>query len=226
MTRYNIFFPIHKGLRAMLYETALCLQQTSFTDTEDAEETLQKMQEVIHLFKKHAHTEDNYILPAIAAYEPSVVTCFEEEHDEDLKLAQDLESVLLSFKSAYTDDAKQKCGEGLTNVFAQFVTFNLTHMAKEERLINEILWRYYSDAELHGITKQIMAVIQPSEMLEYSKWMIRGMNNEEICGWLKGVKNSAPQSQFQSLLTITEQELHPHRWRTVQEALTEGAMIA
>ena len=37
MKRYNIFNQVHKGLRALLYETIIKLQQTDFTDTEDAD---------------------------------------------------------------------------------------------------------------------------------------------------------------------------------------------
>ena len=91
--------------------------------------------------------------------------------------------------------------------------------------MHPLLWRYYSDEELHGITQKIIASIPPQEASYFSKWMVRGLNNAEILGWLKGVKNSAPQPVFQSLLGIAEEELHPHRWNLVQESLTEGAMV-
>jgi hypothetical protein len=48
----------------------------------------------------------------------------------------------------------------------------------------------------------------------------------EILYWLKGVKNTAPEPAFQALLSITQEELHPHRWNLVQESLTDGAMVA
>jgi hypothetical protein len=70
MKRYNIFNQIHKGLRALLYETIIKLQQTDFTDAEDADEAVQQVKIILDLFDEHAHTEDNFILPAIVEYEP------------------------------------------------------------------------------------------------------------------------------------------------------------
>jgi hypothetical protein len=93
-------------------------------------------------------------------------------------------------------------------------------------VINPLLWRYYTDEELHSITEKILSNIPPKEMAFFSRWMVRGLNNAEISGWLKGVKNTAPQPVFQSLLGIAEEELHPHRWNLVQETLTDGAMVA
>ena len=39
MSRFNVFNQIHKGLRAMLYDTALTLQQTHFDDAGQADAT-------------------------------------------------------------------------------------------------------------------------------------------------------------------------------------------
>ena len=90
MERYNSFNIIHKGLRAALYQTALLLQQTDFADQEQAEEAVNKVKEIIMLFEGHAHKEDNYVLPLINEYEPSVVTAFNNEHEEDAKLGNEL----------------------------------------------------------------------------------------------------------------------------------------
>ena len=225
MQRYNIFFPVHKGLRALLCETAQLLQQTNFTDVDEAADAIERVAAVISLFESHAGKEDNYVFAAINAYEPSVVAAFEQEHDEDHALGQALQNWVTALEYAKAPSAKQTLGEELTKSFMQFMVFNLRHMAKEEQVINPLLWRYYSDEELHGITQKIIASIPLQEASYFSKWMVRGLNNAEILGWLKGVKNSAPQPVFQSLLGIAEEELHPHRWNLVQESLTEGAMV-
>ena len=210
----------------MLYETATAMQQTSFTDAEEASKMAESIQLVIQAFEKHAHTEDTYVFPAIAAFEPAVVAAFEEEHDKDYALGLQLQSWLTAFETAATELAKQTTGERLVRAFTQFMVFNLTHMAEEEDMINKLLWRYYTDVELEQITQLIISNIPPPLMAMYSKWMVRGMNNTEITGWLKEVKNSAPEPVWISLLTLAEQELPAYRWQLVQETLTEGAMVA
>lgn len=226
MQRYNIFFPIHKGLRAMLYETAIQLQQTSFADAHEAAETIDLVKTVIDLFESHAHKEDTYVFPSIAAYEPSVVAAFEAEHAEDHELGESLQKWVTAFEYAVSSSAKMTIGEELTKAYIRFMVFNLRHMAKEEQVISPLLWRYYSDEELHNITLSIMKAVPPQEMAFFSRWMVKGLNNAEILYWLKGVKNIAPQPAFQALLSVAERELNPHRWSFVQESLTEGTMVA
>ena len=221
MQRYNIFFPVHKGLRALLYDTATLLQQTNFADIEEAVKTISQVKTVVGLFEIHAHKEDSFIFPAIAAYEPSVVSAFEQEHEEDNALGKSLERWISAFEYAVAPSAKQTIGEELTKAYIQFMVFNLRHMAKEEKVVNPLLWRYYRDSELHQITENILKNIPPQEMAFFSRWMVRGLNNAEIQTWLKAVKNSTPEPVFQSLLAIAEKELQPHRWNIVQESLLE-----
>ena len=90
MERYNSFNLIHKGLRASLYQTALQLQQTDFTDEAATEDAISKVREIVMLFEGHAQKEDRFIFPAIEEYEPSVVASFEAEHVLDEKLGQEL----------------------------------------------------------------------------------------------------------------------------------------
>ncbi|MGG9964204.1 hemerythrin domain-containing protein [Ferruginibacter sp. SUN106] len=226
MTRYNIFGQVHKGLRAMLYETALCLQQTDFNNTEEAENSLTLLGQTIDLFDKHAHTEDTMVFTAIEHTEPALVNAFEKEHEEDHALGQRLRGLLTAFGHTVSSDDKIITGDAITQSFIEFMIFNLKHMAKEEDIINKALWKSYTDIELHGITQKIVASIPPQHVAQFSRWMMRGLNNNEITGWLKEVKNNAPDFVFQSLMQTAEQELNAPRWQQVQETITEGAMLA
>lgn len=225
MSRYNIFNQVHKGLRALLFETALQLQQTDF-DTDEAETVVQQLQVLIDLFDKHAHTEDTFILPAIASVSPSVIAEFEQEHKEDHELGMHLRGLLTAFAHAVSSAEKSAIGTSLTQSFLDFMVFNLRHMAKEEDIINKALWKHYTDASLHGLTQQIVASIPPDAMTAYSNCMMRGLSNNEITAWLKEVKNNAPDFVFQSLMCMAEAQLSSSRWQQVRESITEGAMLA
>lgn len=226
MTRYNIFNQVHKGLRALLYETSLQLQQTDFTNADEAEAATQKVELVLHLFDAHAHTEDTFILPELQQYEPSVVDVFEKEHQKDLMLCNQLSEWLKAFNYCIAPGAKKEIGTSLTIVFTDFMIFNLEHMKKEEDILNRLLWNYYSDSQLKSITQAILAQIPADKLAQYSKWMMRGLANDEIIGWLKEVKNNAPDFVFQSLMVLAASELAELRWQQIQEQLTEGAMLA
>ena len=226
MNRYNIFGQVHKGLRALLYETALCLQQTDFTEKEAAEASLAQLETAVDLFDKHAHTEDTMVFTAIEPMEPSLVDVFENEHKEDHALAQRLRGLQIDFTHALSPEDKTVISDAIIKAFIDFMIFNLKHMAKEEDIINNALWKYFTDIELHGITQKIVGSIPPQSMSQFSRWMMRGMSNNEITGWLKEVKNNAPDFVFQSLMQTAAEELVVQRWQLVQETITDGALVA
>lgn len=226
MQRYNIFRQVHKGLRAMLYETAIAVQQTDFTNEQETEQLMRVISDVIFLFEKHAHSEDTFILPAISNYEPSVVDTFEQEHDKDHALGERLKVYLQILDSVSSAEERINAGSGLTLSFVEFVIFNLDHMAKEESLLNNILWRHYSDEEILNFERSIIANVEPASMAIFSKWMMRGMNNNEIVTWLRKAEQAAPEPVFQALFKTAEQELSEKRFRQVLEGLSEGTMTA
>ena len=226
MNRYNIFYQVHKGLRALLFETGIYLQQADFTREEEVAKVVEKAKEVAHVFDKHAHTEDSLVFPAIGAYEPSVVDAFKSEHQEDLKLAALLKNNLDVLIRADNDDDRTESGKSLNILFAEFTAFNLRHMAKEESVLNRLLWRYYSDEELIRLTQKIVSNQKPEDLARMNKWMLRGLNNNEIVMWLRNVKNNAPDFVFNALITLANQEMGERRWGLVQEQLTEGLLLA
>jgi hemerythrin-like domain-containing protein len=226
MNRYNIFYQVHKGLREMLYNTASRLQQTDFSNPLQTASVTAQLNEVLDLFDKHAGTEDYMILPAIAQYEPSVTTLFAEEHVQDHAIGEKLRSIIKGLLESASLNDRNTWGAVLRPVFIEFMVFNLNHMAKEEEVLNKLLWRYYSDEELQGITQKILGYLPPETLQQYSAWMLRGLSNNEISEWLKQVKATAPEFLFTALITLAEQELPAGRWNLVQETIRDGAIAA
>jgi iron-sulfur cluster repair protein YtfE (RIC family) len=226
MQRYNIFNQIHKGLRAMLCETALQMQHADFWNVEEAEKVIEKINEVVRLFEKHAHSEDSHVFPAIEKYEPSVADAFEQEHVKDHLLGELLTVSLSSYNSARVITEKAEAARAVQAAYMKFMAFNLEHMTKEEEVINPLLWRYYTDADLMAITQQIVSHVPEDYMAQYTKWMMRGLSNGEIAGWLRNVERTAPERVFKLLFAAAERELPEKRFRQVLEGLTEGTMVA
>lgn len=209
----------------MLYDTSLALQQTHFADGEESETALEKVRMAVDVFDKHAVHEDSFILPAIQQYEPSLADAFEQEHEKDHALSESLRGLLTVYRYAIKTEVKIETGRAINKAFIGFMIFNLEHMAKEETVLNKVLWRYYSDAEIMALNQKIVASIPPEEMAFTSAWMMRGMSNTEISGWLKAVEKNAPEPVFTMLFSIAERELPGDRFRKVTENLTEGTMV-
>ncbi|HAO46744.1 MAG TPA: hemerythrin domain-containing protein [Ferruginibacter sp.] len=226
MKRYNIFYQIHKGLRAMLYESAILVQQTDFSNEEETAGIAGRLGQVVQLFDKHAHSEDTNILDKIESLEPSVATLFAEEHVKDHILSNRLTALINMLQSAGSAAEKEELGSAIRVAFTEFVVFNLEHMAKEERELNKLLWDHFTDEDLHAVTMQIISGISPDLLQSYNYWMMRGLSNNEISSWLIQVKNTAPDGVFNGLMQLAEAELPYERFALITESLTEGAMLA
>ena len=151
---------------------------------------------------------------------------FEEEHVQDHALGEKLRAIIKGLEHSTGVEEINTWGAVLRPVFVEFMVFNLSHMAKEEEVLNRLLWRYYSDGELHGITQQIIAHQPPAALQLFSSWMMKGLSNNEITQWLKEVKSTAPEFIFNNLFAIAEKELPAGRWSSIQENIMEGALIA
>jgi len=226
MQRYNPFNLIHKGLRAMLYDAALTLQQTNFAEEDEAAIALEKVENVLFLFENHAHNEDSMVLPAVEAYEPRLVKEFEEEHEEDLRLSNRLKNLIIIYRNVYFTEEKIVAGSAISKSFGEFMVFNLEHMAKEEMLLTQALWKHYTDEQILALNQKIVASIPQEAMTFGSKWMMRGINDTDAINWLKGVKQNAPEFVFNSLMSTAEKELPAYRFRIIEEALAGNAVTA
>ena len=222
--RIDIFNQIHKGLRALLYESSLLLQQTDFLDDEEMQTAISRVTMVADLFNDHAHHEDKFILRAVQEHEPSIVDAFEREHAMNTRLTRALKNCLQALQMA-SPMVRPEMANVLYKTFVQFMVFNLEHMSKEENILNKILWRYYSDDEILSIQEDILASLTTWSSTNTSRWMMRGLNNTEIVSWLKSVEESAPEASFQKLFTIAQRELPEHRFSHVLESLTEEVMF-
>ena len=226
MSRFNVFNQIHKGLRAMLYDTALTLQQTHFADTDQAHATVKKVRTAVDMFVAHTAHEDHFIIPAIQQYEPSLADLFALEHIKDHLLSEKIGDLLVAHNHAVKPEEKIKTGHAISRAFQEFMVFNLEHMSKEETVLNEILWRYYIDAEIESMSNRIVRSLRHDEANITTAWMMRGMSNTEISNWLKAVETTGPAPMFAQLFSIAEKELPQDRLRQVLEIFSGRTMVA
>ena len=91
MPRADIFTPIHKALRSMIYELGKELQTTDFTDEKATAAMVSRLKQdlslasstcVLCLLHEHAGNEDKYVFPDVRQYEPKLVDTLLQEHRE------------------------------------------------------------------------------------------------------------------------------------------------
>jgi hypothetical protein len=224
LRRYNVFNQIHKGLRLMMFNTGTAIQQTDFTDVDQAAPIIQQLEEVLNFFDQHADHEDTYILSNVTIHNSVLVDELEQDHGDDHSLVQNLLHHIFNWKLAKDKEAMRKAGEQIHYLFNDFIAFNLYHMNKEERALNEVLWKNYSDLQILGMEQEILNSISPEDLIAESKWMMRAINNEEVIEWILGVKNGAPAEVYNTFLNMAKQELPEKRWSKIR-SVVEGEKV-
>lgn len=226
MQRYNIFNQLHKGLQALLYDTAIMIQQTAFCNAVEGKYALEKLHTLLHLFSEHASLEDTNLLPVLRPFDEQAICILEKDHQSDRLATARLKGLMQTYEHTISGIDRLEVGRMIANAYREFLVSGLKHMALEEEVLNNILWNRFTDPEIFVMEQNILSHIPHEELTIYSQWMIRGMNNHEIIAWLKTIEKTAVGPVFQVLFAMAENELSTIRWQKIQEGLAEGAMVA
>lgn len=226
MQRYDVFESVHKGLKALLYDTALLLQHADFLKEEPFETITEAIKETVHLLEEHIQTEVKFIVPLIFDFEPGIADQFIKDQQQALHLSAQLKNALSNFVSEQTLKSGNDAGKALSCRFMEFMLFQINLMVKEEELLNRILWKYFSDKHIAQLQKEMLQnnCLTLSEKL--TRWMMRGINDTEAVYWLKTVERTASQLEFKTLFATAEKELSQDRFKKLLSSLTEGVMLA
>lgn len=217
--RYNFFHQIHQGLRALLYQASLTVQQTDFKNSIASAETKKTLNELLLLFDSHAHTEDTLVFPMIQEHAPELVADFEQQHEIDSRLGEQLRNTIEQHDAAVSDVEKLVAGKAIQGALAGFTAFNLNHMLKEETEVAEVIWRHYSDEVLHNKTAEIVANLTPEKNMRYSFWMLKGLGTHEIIEWFREIQAAAPPFVFDQMKALAKTAMPAEQFTIVEEAL-------
>ena len=216
-TRYNSFNQIHKGLRALMYDTAMQLQQSDLSNGQCP--VIAQVEEVLYLFEGHAQSEDQFFNEPLEKKDPEVSKLFIKEHIEDHRLGSILNDLLSQWKTASRDEERAEIGRSIFYMFNEFIAFNLYHMNKEEFDLNESLWKHYTDEEIKTTERTLVQNVPPAKMAKMVKWMVKGVNDTELYRWLQEVQLTAPTPVFNLIYGTAKTELNETRFNSLKEKL-------
>lgn len=225
MDRYNVFNDVHKGLRAFLYETALRVQQTDFVLSGEAVKALEGIGDVLYYAGQHALYIERFLFPFVVDYNPSLITTFKQQYQQNLVQTQRLRGMMNSWSQATKAPEKKALGELIGREYTQYLVAQLESLNKEDNLLNPLLWKQYNDAALLSIKKEIVGKLLPADLNVLSKWAIRGMSNTEIIAWMRASERACAPAVFAAFFNSAAQELTDERWHQIQEMLSEGTLV-
>ena len=216
--RHDIYRPIHKALRAAMFDTAQRLGQLDVDDPQDLARTLDQAGQVLALMSGHLKHENDFLHTAIEARLPGGAQHTAEDHHTHLEDIAGLGCELAALRRAAPAE-RSLIAQRLYQHFARFVGENLEHMLFEETHNNATLWTLYSDDELGALHGRLVASIEPAEMMRALGWMARALNPGELAGLLADMQSKAPPEVFGAVLAHVRPLLGAGRWPALAQTL-------
>ena len=175
--RLDLYRNVHKGIRVMLADLVREAGRADFTDPAELERLKSRAGEIFELLESHAHTEDRFIMPLVAAHDPALAKEFAAAHGEQEALLPSLLAGLELIDAAAPDAIER--GHLFVLRFSRLAGELLMHMADEELEINAALWKSMSDEELVQVERELVSSIPPDKMARYLRYMLPAMNPYE-----------------------------------------------
>lgn len=199
--RFDIYAPIHKGLRACFAHTLVAVGRLDWTDSEEVAGVMQEVRDMLAFCRKHLQKEDRFVHPAMESRRPGFTASAGHDHahhEQDIVALESQAATLCLLPALRREQAAQALYQHL----ARFVTENLEHMAMEEREHNRVLWETHSDEEIHAIEGAIVASMPPEDARLSLRWMLSAMNAGERASFLDGIRQRAPAEVFDGMLQL------------------------
>ncbi len=216
--RFDMYQPIHKGLRHFMCDTLSRVGRVDVFDVEQLARTMAQLEALLGLCAKHLAHEDVFLHTAIEARVPGGAGRTVDDHAEHLHSIDALRGEARALLAA-PDGERMSLALRLYRHLALFVAENLQHMHIEETANNALLWAHYSDAELVEIRDRLLATIAPADHMEVLRWMIPALSPVQRAGLLGEMKAHAPAPVFDAVIELVRPHLDIRDWTQLASAI-------
>ena len=216
--RYGTYRPIHKAMRHVLFGTSHEVGLADFGDDADVQDALGAVDRMIMFLHEHRENEDKYVHPPAEARIPGITAKFVEDHNEDIRLSDEVQGIAGQIRSA-SGAERVTLGIKLHERLNDYIGIYLGHLYREETTMQQALWEKFTDEELLAIDMEIIANLPPAVMGDFLPVLCSSYSAEEIAPVLGGIKANAPAEFVEFAMTTAEQNLPPRSWAKVKAML-------
>jgi predicted ester cyclase len=206
--RFDLYGPVHKGLRAFLGHTLVGLGQMDPLSDLSVKSALDQLDELLEHCESHLQKEDHYVHPVIDGQRAGFSARIAAEHAEHAHAMLALRAGADALACAVGHE-RVAAAAALYRRFAGFVADNLVHMEIEESQHNALLWSCLDDAALAAIHARIVAATSATDLALSARWMVPHLAPAERCMLLAGAQATMPATVFDGLMQLLRPHLSP-----------------
>jgi len=225
----DLFTPIHKGIRSMIYDLGSRLQANDFTDVAGSNALMADLEHefttamsagcILCLLHQHGADEEAQVFPQIGRFDPGLVREFIEDHHELGRRLAVITKMSRDMESRTGADERVRFGVELTREANDFFADYLEHINREERKLVPMMRLRFTDEQMRTMRGTIMRSMPPERMASFLRWMLPSLNLAELTAMAAGAKASLPPEQFRFVTDIAAKHVPPARWQLVQQRL-------
>jgi hypothetical protein len=214
-TRYDLYGPVHKALRAQLCDALLRTGRLDLADPGEIDRTCAVVEALAATLRSHLAHEAEFIHPLMDALAAGSAHQAEHEHEHHLRDIAQVEKLVARLREKQDDPALRALYRAVSLLLAD----NLTHMEMEESQHQELLWARCGDDELAALEGRIVAALAPQESMALMGWMLPALTPAQRAGLLSGMREQAPPPVFEAVLGIARTQLDATGWHKLNRAL-------
>ncbi len=223
----DLFTPVHKGLRAMMYDLSTRLQTTDFTDRV-ATQALATDLEVdfaiarsagcfLCAFAAHAHDEEKVVFPRSAAAANALVSELIRDHQGLTRRELEIGERARGLASLSSREERMAAGIRLNQLANDLFAAYFAHMNREETELVPVMREHFTDAEQAQMRGAIIAGFQPDRLFALLGWMLPALNVSELTDLIGSVKAGAPPPLMKAVAEIGAARVDADRWAVVRQ---------
>jgi len=223
----DLFTPIHKALRSMIYELGGRLQSVDFSDRTASAAVLADLQHefgnavastcVLCLLHSHASDEERSVFPSMQPIDAGLVRMLIDEHHEIGRKLLGLTKMADDLARVDPPEGRIELGNRINCEANEFFAYYLAHMIKEEVTIVPAMKEHFTDDQMRAMRGAIMGAMPRERLATYLKWMLPSLTLSKLTGMLTGLKRGAPPEFLAFVAGVGAENMEPARWAVVRE---------
>lgn len=225
----DLFTPIHKAIRSMIYNLGGRLQSNDFGDLTASEALIADLEHefssamsagcILCLLHSHASDEETGVFPEVSRFDPGLVLEFIEDHHELSRRLAVITKMSRDLVTRESAEERVRFGAELTREANDFFADYQEHMNREERKIVPMMRMRFTDEQMRTMRGAIMRGMPPERLASILRWMLPSLNLVELTSMMVGSKASMPPEQFRAIADIAAKHVPTERWQVIQQRL-------
>jgi hypothetical protein len=230
--RENLFQPIHKGIRSMLYELGSRSQTTNFADVTESNRFARELKHdlgdslsncVLCLLRVHSGHEEKDIFHRLRAQDPDVIDLVMKEHAEVGRRIHHVAKTCDELLGLTSPTHRIEVGDRLNLELNDLFVFYLAHLNNEDATLVPVMWERFSDEQLRAMRNQFYGSLPLPLFETWMRWTLPSLNPHELRVLFSGLKTDPAASRFKDWTRLARETLDPSRLRILEDEVGLGA---